>query len=190
MASTSKKIKLSMNKTKKVSHHHQQKEQQGPQILQHLLLQVPQPPQTQQQQKVPEAIPVISIRDSDYDDEFVRLFENITPATVPASSPSALQYGGKDLKLLEEPSQGQQLPTKDHPPQLPDSVQLYWEPSVPWLEAQLVKARSDEARAQNRVAQLTAQLVEANANLVEIQRAVRNVVVLQWAMQEVDMRKT
>ncbi|KAF5307230.1 hypothetical protein FQR65_LT18440 [Abscondita terminalis] len=158
MESSSKKCKLSLKK-KLCS---QEKQQQGPQILQNLLVQAP----VQHQQLPEKEIPIISIRDSDIDENLSCFFENITPTITVAASPSMLRHGGKDLKLLDVPSQGQQLPAK---PLLAsrssDDLHQFRVQNIPWFEQILAIAKSDVQHQENRVTEITAQLVEANSIL-------------------------
>ncbi|XP_031351635.1 AT-rich binding protein-like [Photinus pyralis] len=60
----------------------------------------------QNTQMVPAQTPVIFIADSDVEDEFSRLFESVTPATIPSTTPLQAplppppHYGGKNLNLI------------------------------------------------------------------------------------------
>ncbi|XP_031327717.1 PAX-interacting protein 1-like [Photinus pyralis] len=72
---------------------------------------------TQTRPPTPETI--ISLADSDIEDEFGRLFENITPpsvaaAVVPPQLPPPQQFGGKDLSILRRETNDCQVPLQDN----------------------------------------------------------------------------
>ncbi|KAK5641478.1 hypothetical protein RI129_010025 [Pyrocoelia pectoralis] len=170
--STLKKSKLSLKKKP-------QQPVKKAQILQHVLVQpAVQPPMQpsmqpsthhpQDPRPPPPAspdIPIISIRDSDIDEDFAQFFENVTPATtVPSTSPG-WRYGGKDLTLLDIPSQGQQRPRTPRTPQLSATLQQFKEMHEASVQRMAEKSRTVLIERENRVAQLTAQLAEATAGV-------------------------
>ncbi|XP_031329353.1 uncharacterized protein LOC116182693 [Photinus pyralis] len=85
-------------------------------ILQDILLQASQQPRSVATTSEPRPpTPVISLADSDIEDEFGPLFENITPPTEAAAvvQRPPQQFGGKDLNMLRrEETNAAQAPLK------------------------------------------------------------------------------